>query len=621
MNDWEKNYVTSLEAFDRINDAFESLIDLFSRIYDLLYGELYILEKEGARNTIYFDECLRKLKIYYKKIDRVRTIIGTVNYDDFSPLIEAASYDHDTTPGKREIIMERIESMFNSGSDFYREYYGDDDEDVIYYEGPDERFDDHILNFHIDFIIHTASLTDRYPRLLKHRYELSMLYPEIEKELLYAGYNPENILNTSDVDRAHLMKIDLLDYENEKCEACFECIISTINSLISLTEKATFDIDKVRNMLDFIRFIAKKLLTEDLERVIEINERKMGSDNTGALYQDVSVFEVMMQILERELERRKFAELQELIATSDESNNNESNKTSTLVSGYKMGLLFDLVKQVIHTSHIMIELYGLEIVEKNNTPEFLLLIDRLRLSVEKEKELAGKIYFNDFERDMALELVEQNLILFSEINPSNTLEDLDCLCKNGLVIEYDDFIKSRIADLLPNLYSESNSFYKTPEIPEQIISSHHIETLKALEEIIPTSPERVPLIVAKYEIILASVRIMDAFIEYRGRISDIKLLDDYLAASLLDIEFDEYELDRSECLYLTILEYFENLGYLGQVLTPLEKARKKISALFVSLAIDKLLSEHIRYLWDEEYLEYSMDEPVKKLEKKFYETW
>jgi len=249
------------------------------------------------------------------------------------------------------------------------------------------------------------------------------------------------------------------------------------------------------------------------------------------------------------------------------------------------------------------------------------LIEKLRLSVAKEKEIASKISFNDFEKEMARNLVEKNLILFSEINPSNTLEQLNSLFNSNLVADYNDYIRSRIADLLPNLYLTPNNIYSSSEVPEYIISYHQIETLKELEGIIPTSNERVPLIVAKYEIILASVRVMDFFIEYNGNISDVRLLDDELSAYLLDVDMDEYEFDRSECLTRLSIEYFDRLNNSEKNLTPLEHARETIVKLFVSLAIDKLLPEHIKSLWSEEYLEYSEEAPVMKLEKRFYDTW
>jgi len=188
-------------------------------------------------------------------------------------------------------------------------------------------------------------------------------------------------------------------------------------------------------------------------------------------------------------------------------------------------------------------------------------------------------------------LEEKNLILFSEINPSNTLEQLNSLFNSNLVADYNDYIRSRIADLLPNLYLTPNNIYSSSEVPEYIISYHQIETLKELEGIIPTSNERVPLIVAKYEIILASVRVMDFFIEYNGNISDVRLLDDELSAYLLDVDMDEYEFDRSECLTRLSIEYFDRLNNSEKNLTPLEHARETIVKLFVSLAIDKLLPE------------------------------
>ena len=631
MNDRKNEYITSMEAYEQINDAFESLVDFFSRIYDLLYHELYIFEKEGNRNTEYFDECLKRLKVYHKKIKRITDVIGTVNYKDFEAYVETAAYGLDTMPGKKEIIVERIGTMFQYNSEDNYPIYDEDEEEMIDASNlADERFDEHILNLFIDFIIYSSTLTDRYPRLLKHKYELGMLYPEIEKELLYAGYDPENLLNTSDAARAQLMKMDLTDYENEVFEAYFECITSTIDSLVSLTEKADFDEDKVRNMLDFISFTAKKLFIEDLRRLIEINEPKLQSDNTCLLYEDVSVFETIMDILEGNLRKKELEEEIERIAESNKkaNKNNESLEetndelnTATFINGEKMGILFDLVKQVITTSQIMISLYGLEIRGENNTPEYDSFINKLRSSVEKEKALASQIHFNDFERDMAVELVEQNLMLFSEINPTNTLEELDCLGPSNLIIGYDDYIKSRIADLIPNLYLKSNSFYKSKEIPEYIISTQQLETLKALETIIPTASNRVTLIVAKYEIILASVRIMDAFLEYNGKISEIRLLDDALSAYLLGIDIDEYEFDKSECLTRLAIEYFNNIGAPTENLTPLEEAREEIANLFTSLSIDKLLPEHIKFLWDEEYLEFSDATSVLKLEKRYYDTW
>lgn len=626
MNDREMDYITSLEAFDQINDAFEELVDFFSRIYDLLYNEFYILEKEGVTNDEYFDYCMKRLKIYHKKIDRIVSRIGNINYKDFESYVECAAVEHNTMFGKKDIIVERIGTMFNYSEDD-ESYYDEDDEEYDQFDGPDERFDEHILNLHIDFIMHTSTLTNRYPRLLKHKYELSMIYPEIERELLYAGYDPANVLTVSDHQRAHLMKMDFTAYENESFEAYFECINETIKSLILLTEKVYFDEDRVRNMLDFISFTSKKLFIEDLKVLIDNYEPKFEEDKTGILYGDVSVFGVIMDILIENLAKK---ELEEEIKRNAESNKrinvkpencDDNNKGSTFINGEKMSQLFDLVKQVINTSNLLTSLYGLEICEKNNTPEYMKLIEKLRLSVAKEKEIASKISFNDFEKEMARNLVEKNLILFSEINPSNTLEQLNSLFNSNLVADYNDYIRSRIADLLPNLYLTPNNIYSSSEVPEYIISYHQIETLKELEGIIPTSNERVPLIVAKYEIILASVRIMDFFIEYNGNVSDVRLLDDELSAYLLDVDMDEYEFDRSECLTRLSIEYFDRLNNSEKNLTPLEHARETIVKLFVSLAIDKLLPEHIKSLWSEEYLEYSEEAPVMKLEKRFYDTW
>jgi len=166
MNDREMDYITSLEAFDQINDAFEELVDFFSRIYDLLYNEFYILEKEGVTNDEYFDYCMKRLKIYHKKIDRIVSRIGNINYKDFESYVELAAMEHNTMFGKKDIIVERICPMFN---------YSEDDE--VYYDEDDEEYDKFKVKQDKEKVIFTGECKNsNFKDLIRYYFDLDTNY-------------------------------------------------------------------------------------------------------------------------------------------------------------------------------------------------------------------------------------------------------------------------------------------------------------------------------------------------------------------------------------------------------------------------------------------------------------
>lgn len=600
--DGMESYPTILtkEEFKKINTAFQKLVDYSSRIYDLTTKTMYELERARKQTTKKYKQCLNKLKILKQKETRILSNIGpNIDIEDFQNYIDSYIYNDIPDEIKREYVTKRIMNVVNEMTLVSDEFLTDEDIQQI------QRGIEYLNDLHLSFLKKISSLCSKTPRLMKFKYQLAFTNPKIETELLYSGFQGKNIITLSKNNKNELYNIDQDTYETELFEIYYDYFCDILNTIVEESTKENFDKNKVKNYLNLLEFINKQTLTNDLIIIKQEILDDLENDTTGILYQDVSVLERLLEIVETELNKRSDYDNtktfnQAIFGTAEEG----EIEFEESISEDQVNNIFDLIKQVTKTYNIGMELCELEKQNKKETEKFKQTIKLLKESTEKEKEYAKQIT----SVETVGEIIDTCLNIITGIEPQN-INTLENICSSETIDNRYEVIKQRIINLLPELYFIDTSVYKSSDVPRFILQAHLIKVLRIFEEIIKENKNaNSPLITVKYEEILANEDLTEDFINANGQIKRMLLLDDETLSTILEIDIDEFTFDKCELLNNYIAVSIENiLEFQIQDPTELEKARLLFAGTYIDIAADELLNNNI-------------DTPNSQIEKTYQKT-
>ena len=236
----------------------------------------------------------------------------------------------------------------------------------------------------------------------------------------------------------------------------------------------------------------------------------------------------------------------------------------------------------------------LEINNKINTNDFETLLDELEQSIKKEQEIVSEIEIADCEKDVVANILDTSINLIAGLNGFKFINDLEALCDENNLINRNIIVRQRILNLIPDLYTVDDSVYKNSDVPLYIIQNNLIEVMKEFEKNIGEAKDKIPLIVAKYEEIIANDDLTDDFVKAKGKVENMITFDDETLAALLELDLEEYKFDKSELLFNYIILTIEGLfEHPNQNPTPLEMARMEFQGVFINVAADNIQTEII----------------------------
>ena len=629
MDDMEKYYtILPKEEFRRINTAFHNLVEYDSRIYDLTTNTMYRLERTRMQKSAKYEQCLQTLKLLKLKEQRILENIGSyIDIEDFTSYIESFIYQETNDEAKRKMIMRRIMNMVSEMTLESDEFLEEEDIATM------KRGIEYLNDLHINFIKKIGNRSAKTPRLIQYKYHLAFTNPKLETDLMFAGFQPKDLIRTSIKDKIKSLNIDLDSYEVEKEEVYYEYFLDILNEIVTESQennsdkiqnqiakflndhviksqennfdnilneitntlnniresqKDNFDKNKIKNQLNLLSFMAKKMPTIDLVIIHHELISDLENDSTGILYQDVSVLECLLDLIQKELTKRddydNTQSFNQLMFGSEEQGEIEY---IDALPEEQVSNIFELINQVTTTYNIGMKLSFLETLDKKDTTEFKKNIDFLRNSAEKEKEIAKKIIATQPANEIIIDVLDNCLNLIAGVSPGHTI---DHLCSAEALDNRNEVIMQRIINLLPELYTVNDNVYRSSNVPRFILQAHLLEVLSRFEQVINENQEDKPyLITTKYEEIIANDDLTEDFINAEGNMENLVLLDDETLASILGIELDEYKFDKSELLHnyvsLTIESIFESPQ---AEITDLEHARLIFKSVYIDTALENI---------------------------------
>lgn len=594
--------ITDLKSMEQINNALTNLINYSARIYELTMEEMYELESFRKQKSSKFESCLKKLKILKIKEQRIiDNIKDEIAYEDFSDYIDKLVDKNILDANQNSAIKQRITYMFEKAAAANNAYF---DEEVSREFSREYYYTKDII---LTFLMKNKNRINKNSRLLKYKYKQAFINADIETELLYSGYNLDNIVRSKEEDKHNFLGIDKELYTEEKIEFYYDFTMNTIKSLIKQTKNKKVDKDEVYDTLDLIRFLLKKVITEDLPLIYDECANHIENDNTIILYKDISVIDKLLDLCVAESDRRYLTNVD-----SKENDKQEENISVSKLSEELIDQTFNLIKQVNNTCEIGMKMCILEIHNKQQSDEFNLLLNQLEASTQKENDIINHLEINENEKDVIANIINTSLNLILGIDAYQFSKDLEALCDEDSLSNRNNIIRQRIYNLIPNIYLIDDSVYKNSDVPLFIIQQHLIEVMKEFEKNINEAKEKAPLIVAKYEEILCNNDLTNDFLLANGKIQNLISLDDEVLAKLLEIDIDEYIFDKSELLYnyvtLTIQGLLENPV---EDPSPLELARIEFQGLFINIAAESIMDDKVEIVYEDELSE----EEIQKIKK------
>jgi len=580
-------YTLDLKSMEKINAALKNLVVYSSKIYDLTVEEMYRLESLRLHNSAKYEKCLNQLKILRKKEERILDNIGnSINYEDFDEYVNSITDELVLNQNQNQAIKQRISYMFEKRAAENNEYFDKDLSDEFcreYY---------YIKDTCLNFLLKTKGREKQTPRILKYKYKQAFVNRDIETELLYAGYNLNNLVKTPEESKHKLLNMELSIYQLEKAEFYYSFTRDKIQSLIKQSQNLNIeDIDKneIYCNLDFIKFLLKKVSKEDLSILAIECGSLVEDDNTIILYDDISVVDKLIEYCAKET--NKYQSIQKDNSYDEEINQNEYVES---LSEQLVDQIFSLIKQSAKTYDIAIKMCLLEINNKINTNDFETLLDELEQSIKKEQEIVSEIEIADCEKDVVANILDTSINLIAGLNGFKFINDLEALCDENNLINRNIIVRQRILNLIPDLYTVDDSVYKNSDVPLYIIQNNLIEVMKEFEKNIGEAKDKIPLIVAKYEEIIANDDLTDDFVKAKGKVENMITFDDETLAALLELDLEEYKFDKSELLFNYIILTIEGLfEHPNQNPTPLEMARMEFQGVFINVAADNIQTEII----------------------------
>lgn len=572
MDDME--YIESLTEIKKTKQALENLVHYCDKIYNLTMKKMYNLEKQGLQNTKEYEQSLKQLKILKLKEQRILNNISTITFEYYEEYIDDIIRKNTTSKTKRELLKSRIFYIITKIDIINDEYLEDEDKEEIM------RRNECIKELELEFIIYNEE--NKNKEALKEKYIQSFINNDLETELLFAGFNPKELIKFTDEDKAKLYKQEIERFENEQQEFIYEYFIELIDNLLDSSQDPKANKTKIKNTINKIGFISKKLMSQDLILIKEDLETELEDDNTIPLSEDISVLESVLNTIQNELQLR--GDLPQINFEEEIEENEEIEYYTKGLSENQIDNIISLIKQAKITYDIGMKMCVLEIKNQNTDIEFQKCFEALKDSHNKEKEIANKIKLTPKETEIIIDVLEKYLNIL-------TAEDLgiDNLDYPRLS---DEIVKQRIINLLPGLYEVDSSVYKDPLVPEFIIQSHLIEVLKQFDKKIKKENNPAALILVKYEEIISNVDLTDDFINANGIIENITNFDDETLAKILEIDLEEYQFDKSELLYnYTILIIQSILETLPEETSPIEKARLLLQSIFIEKAQESISEE------------------------------
>jgi len=569
--------VSDLQETKKIDHAFKNLINYSLQIYDLMMGKMYDLEKSRLQNKTEYKRCLNKIKILTTKEQRViDKLLEKIDIEDFENNIDGLLAEYVDASAKKEAIKTRISYFFDT-NDITRDHTLDGETKEEYY-----RCFEFVTDINLDFIKKSYTKSKKRPDLLKHKYYMGFINPNVGTCLLYAGFNPNNVVSLP-YSAPCFSNFSPEELKEEKLEFYYEYVNDLITKLLLDSNDQNFDKTTINSRLDFINFIIKKLSTADLIITKKELESSQGSVETIVLYKDVTVLDKLLLLISKQLSKRhNYNEEQTIEQIQFGDSEIDENELVETISEGLINQIFNLIKQVSKTYDLAMKMCLLESQDKQNTIKYKELLNDLKDSVLKEKKISQEIEIASSEMDVITDIINNCINLIAEVPDEKT--DIEYLCNTDNNSGRNYIIARRISDLV-GLYYLDDSIYKHDNEPSIILQSHLIEVLKVLDEAIKENDNKLPLINVKYEALIFNIDLTDCFIEAEGKIENMILLDDNLLAALLEIELDEYEFDKSELLYnyisLIVDEFLENEQL---EIDEIENARLVFKGMFIELA-------------------------------------
>ncbi len=600
------NIVFTYYDFDKVNAALSTLIDIDSRIYDLTFKEMLPLEKQNQLASMHFEKCLKKLRILKSKENRIISSIASyISIEDVDNEIEMyiAEFSGDDKE-KEECIRGRISYVFNKieleQSDLF--YYEEHLEAQINFK--------QIADMHLAFIKSMNPNSKKYTRLLKLKYERSFNQPEIETELLFAGFNAKNLVKTSIADNALSFgltisdetstnhKPDIETYKIMQEQTYFYYIQDVISDLLVIGPEDNIDLDKIRNELDEIKYVLRKMKASDIRQILEAIELDLENNQTISLDMDTNIAETIYNMVKKAYEKKTNITYEKNIPIINDEilDNSQNDKFSQEL----IEQLFKLVKLSCEIYSTGMKLCKLEIRRQKSSNQFNKTLEYLQDLLQKEREVAQNISECQEISDAIFDIIINHITFIAEIDKLKDLKGLFHLCKNDS--NRNDIVTKRLVDIIPTIKTPNDNLYQSSDVPDYITQSHQIKVLKRFEKTINealTVEERTSLITVKYEAILSDSNLTEDFFSTNTNIKNLLDFDDDFLAYLLGIEPDEYHFDKTEVLYnFSEVAYTEILKTMLEAKSPLEQARIEFKKVYLQVAMESLDEEMAKKLED-----------------------
>lgn len=569
VEEYNDNYYS--EDQDKTNAALNNLVTIYSEIYDLTFNGLMKLELNGKIGSEDFTKTINKLKLLKLKEQRILDNLEPYVEIEECPMLDVFLSEQIDDQEKRIQVKNRIGYVFTKRDLLYNNMFEESSK-----KEAQRRFES-ITELLLKFIS-SSSKRKLKKKSIKEKYELSYLYPEIEDEMIYTSFNPKNQINFKAKDKAQLLNMEPEDYKIEKDAHEYDYISDLITELESNSES---DINTIKLKLDIVEFGIKKLPTLDLSDLHQMCQHNLIFDSTPKLTKNKTVLQRLYGILEKELLKREdYEEMlqrqEELISMAEENDDMEQ------IPEKLIDIMFDLIKQINDIFDSGIELADLESQNKDLTP----VLQKLTFQIEREKQLISQKTDITNQTQRHIETILSDYLYFIIATYTN-ISDLAEIQKRSTLIE------RRIKNLLPGLTFADYSMYKSPKVPYYINQNQLIETFKAFEEKIKSSKERRLLSITKYEELLTNPDLTDDFIANKGKISDLTVIDEYTAATISDIDVEEYMHDKEETLKESANRYLQDLAQVEQTSSLDEPSNIAFKIVYVQTALKNLSTEKL----------------------------
>lgn len=585
-------------TYGEFSSAIKNLVINTLEIYNLTFNKIMPLEQSNP-NDQELDNYINKLKYLKKKEKNILNYIydNDCQYDE-DVLLNECLLEYIDDDNIRSLIYVRLDNLFmEKNEEFLKNNtsYDEDEENEYEYDEESECFEKIFNYLNIEYLAH---MTEKDKEITESKYKFSFTNTHIEDELMFTRFNTENLIVLPKEINAHIMGIDMENYEQYENEVCMECILNIINQIedgVETNEKSNIDV---------INFFASKLEYYDLKDLKDVCLYKKDQIFDGQakefLFKLIDIFNNYLKTANKDE--------QELI-TIDEI---EENEEIVALKEKEVDIIFELIKTENKIYNLVNGLYVYELEKKNDIQLYKKIIKAIKRLKNKESYLKSFLVVDKNTKDILKDLIDNCLNIFED----NNMENYENIFKDSK--GKSKIIKTRILNLLKESKSSKISLYIDENLPTIIENEQYLEAFKKYNKYIKIKKNIIPWLQVKYQKIFEDDFLLTEFLENEGDLSKNTWYSEEILCNLLEITKEEYQGDKNQILFDLAENVIVDIYIYAtkEKLTPKEVAESKFNLFLLKEITENLDKEMVEMLEkDSQYTEenYKFNEELTKI--------